>query len=149
MKGNEPEETPAPAGTETPADTTAGDGTSVSDGTNTGTADTGTTDTTTTGTTVTKPSKTSITKVVAKKKALKVAWGKQDCDGYQLQYSTSVSFSKSKTKTKTVLGASKGSATIKSLKGKKTYYVRIRTFKTVNGVKICSAWSAAGKVKTK
>ena len=38
---------------------------------------------------------------------------------------------------------------VKSLKAKKTYYVRIRTYKTVKGVKYLSPWSKAKTVKTK
>ena len=46
-----------------------------------------------------------------------------------------------------------GSATIKKLKSKKTYYVRVRTYKTtkVNGktTKVYSSWSKVKTVKTK
>ena len=41
------------------------------------------------------------------------------------------------------------SSTIKKLKAKKKYYVRIRTYKTVNGKKIYSDWSKSKKVTTK
>ena len=45
------------------------------------------------------------------------------------------------------------SSTVKKLKGKKKYYVRVRTYKTVkvNGknVKIYSAWSKMRNIKTK
>ena len=39
--------------------------------------------------------------------------------------------------------------TIKKLKAKKTYYVRIRSYKTVNGKKYYSSWSGPVKKKTK
>ncbi len=39
--------------------------------------------------------------------------------------------------------------TAKKLKTKKTYYVRIRTYKTVNGKNYYSAWSGVKKAKTK
>ncbi len=35
------------------------------------------------------------------------------------------------------------------LKAGKTYYVQVRTYKTVKGVKYWSKWSAKKKVKTK
>ena len=41
------------------------------------------------------------------------------------------------------------SSTIKKLKAKKKYYVRIRTYKTVDGNKIYSSWSKVLNVKTK
>ena len=34
------------------------------------------------------------------------------------------------------------------VKGLKKYYVRIRTYKTVNGKKYCSGWSKVLNVKT-
>ena len=41
------------------------------------------------------------------------------------------------------------SKTIKKLKSKKKYYVHIRRYKKVNGVKLYSAWSAVKAVKVK
>ena len=38
---------------------------------------------------------------------------------------------------------------LKKLKSKKKYFVRIRTYKTVNGKKVYSSWSKAKTVKTK
>nr|MBQ8251816.1 fibronectin type III domain-containing protein [Lachnospiraceae bacterium] len=101
------------------------------------------------------PKKTSVRKVTAKKKSFVVSWKKagSQISGYQVQYSTSKKFTKKKTKTVTVKGKKKTSKTIKRLKAKKKYYVRVRTYKTVkiNGksVKICSEWSKAKTVKTK
>lgn len=40
-------------------------------------------------------------------------------------------------------------ATIKKLKAKKKYYVRIRTYKTVKKKNYYSTWSGAKSVKTK
>ena len=68
--------------------------------------------------------------------------------GYQIQYSTSSSFAKGN-KTVTVKGASIVSKTITNLTAQKKYYVRIRTYKTVNGKKYYSAWSAKKNVTTK
>ena len=38
---------------------------------------------------------------------------------------------------------------VKKLKAKKKYFVRIRTYKTVNGKKVYSFWSKAKTVKSK
>ena len=38
---------------------------------------------------------------------------------------------------------------ISKLKAKKTYYIQVRTYKTVKGTKYYSAWSKVKKVKTK
>ena len=68
--------------------------------------------------------------------------------GYQIQYSTSASF-KSGNKTVTVKGASAVSKKIVKLGAGKTYYVRIRTYRTVGEKNYYSAWSAKKSVKTK
>ncbi|MCC8101225.1 MAG: fibronectin type III domain-containing protein [Clostridiales bacterium] len=76
----------------------------------------------------------------------KVKWtATTNVDGYQIQYSTSSSFASGKKKT--VSGASKSSKTLTGLVKGSTYYVRIRTYKTVNGTKYYSAWSSKLKVK--
>jgi hypothetical protein len=101
-----------------------------------------------------KPKKSKITKLTPKKKGFKATWKKitTQTTGYQIQYATDKKFKKNK-KTVTVKKNKTTSKTIKKLKAKKTYYVRIRTYKTVkvNGKnkKIYSAWSKAVKVKTK
>ncbi len=100
-----------------------------------------------------KPKSTSISKLTAGKKKFTVKWKKQSTQttGYQIQYSTS-----SKFKTAKIVTVSKNkttSKTIKDLKAKKKYYVRVRTYKTVkvNGksTKIYSSWSKAKPVTTK
>lgn len=104
------------------------------------------------------PKGTSISKLSKAKKAFTVKWKKQSgkmktsrISGYQIQYSTSKKFTNAKTKS--VSGYSKTSQKISKLKAKKTYYVRIRTYKTVkvNGksVKLYSGWSKVKSVKTK
>lgn len=50
---------------------------------------------------------------------------------------------------KSLLKSTTTKATIKSLKAKKTYYVRVRTYKNVDGKKYYSAWSSAKSKKTK
>ncbi len=84
----------------------------------------------------------------AKKKAT-VKWRKQTkgTTGYQIQYSVKKNFKGAKTKT--VSNNKKTSLTLKNLKSKKTYYVRIRTYKKISGGKKYSSWSAAKKAKIK
>ncbi len=97
-----------------------------------------------------KPKKTSISKIKAQKKGFKVTWKKvSNAKGYQVKYSTSKKFTKKTSKTATVKKATTTSKTVKDLKKKKTYYVKVRSYKTVNGEKVYSDWSNVKKVKTK
>ena len=90
-----------------------------------------------------------LSKVTAAKKSFKASWkAVSDITGYQIQYSTDKSFKKNK-KTVTVSKSKTTSKTVKKLKAKKKYYVRIRTYKTVSGKKYYSEWSKAKSVKTK
>ncbi len=95
------------------------------------------------------PKETKVSKVTAYKKKLKVKIKRQTTQvkGYQLQYSTSADFKKPKTKT--VKSCYTTTATLEKLKAKTTYYVRVRTYKTVNGKKYYSDWSDYKKKKTK
>ncbi len=95
------------------------------------------------------PAKTTVSKVTPATKSLKVSITKKSTQvtGYQIQYSTSKSFTSPKTKTITSYKTT--STTISSLKAKTTYYVRVRTYKTVSGVKYYSGWSTAKSAKTK
>ncbi|MDO4517838.1 MAG: fibronectin type III domain-containing protein, partial [Bacillota bacterium] len=95
------------------------------------------------------PANTSITKLTSAKKAFTVKWSKKSSQvtGYQVQYSTSKKFSGAKTIT--VKSYKTTSKKITKLKAKKTYYVKVRTYKTVNGKKYYSAWSKVKTVKTK
>lgn len=89
--------------------------------------------------------KSSVSKLTAGKKSLTVSLKKtSNVSGYQIEYSTSKKFTNAKTKTTTST-----KATIKGLSAKKTYYVRVRTYKTVNGKKYYSAWSTIKYKKTK
>ncbi len=93
--------------------------------------------------------KAVLKKIKGGKKKITATWKKKSgIDGYQIQYSTSKNFKKGN-KSITVKKAKITSKTIKKLKGKKTYYVRIRTYKTVANQKVYSAWSSAKAVKTK
>lgn len=96
-----------------------------------------------------KPKSTSVSSLTAGSKKFTVKWKKQatQTTGYQIQYSTSSKFTKSKTVT--VSKNSTTSKTISKLSGKKKYYVRVRTYKTVGKAKYYSAWSKAKTVITK
>ena len=95
------------------------------------------------------PKGTKLTSVTAGKQKFTAKWKKQatQTTGYQIQYSTSKTFA-SGNKTVTVKSAKTTGKTIKNLKSKKTYYVRIRTYKKVDGKTYYSAWSAKKSVKT-
>ena len=104
---------------------------------------------TTTVKAVSKPKSAKIKKVKPAKKAVSVEWKKvSGIKGYQVQVATDKKFKKNK-KTATVKKQKTTKVTIKKLKAKKKYYVRIRTYKTVKGKKIYSSWSKVKKVKTK
>lgn len=95
------------------------------------------------------PKGTAITKVTPAKKSFKANFKKQttQTNGYELQYSLNKNFSNSKIAT--VKSNKLTSVTVKNLKSKKKYFVRIRTYKTVNGKKITSSYSSAKQVTVK
>jgi hypothetical protein len=89
------------------------------------------------------------------KKAITVKWKKQTAKmpksritGYQIQLATNKKFTKNK-KTVNVKGYKKVSKKVTKLKGGKTYYVKIRTYKTIKGKKYYSKWSKVKAIKTK
>jgi len=94
------------------------------------------------------PKTTKISKVTAKKKSLVVKIKRnKSVTGYEIQYSLKKNFKSAKKVTlKKYTNTSK---TIKKLKAKKTYYVRVRTYKIYKGKKYYSAWSSVKKKKTK
>ena len=95
------------------------------------------------------PRAASINTLTAKSKAITVKLNRslKQSTGYQIQYSTNKNFKSAKTKTLSSYKTS--STTLSGLKAKTTYYVRVRTYKTVNGKKVYSAWSSAKSKKTK
>lgn len=96
------------------------------------------------------PKGTSLKSVKKSKKSFKATWKKSSktwTTGYQVQYSTSKKFKKAKTAT--VKSYKKTKVTVKKLKKRKTYYVHMRTYKTIKGKKYYSGWSKVKKVKTK
>ena len=100
-------------------------------------------------TVISKPKSASIKKIKAAKKAVSVEWKKvSGVKGYQVQVATDKKFKKNK-KTVTVKKQKTTKTTVKKLKAKKKYYVRIRTYKIANGKKVYSSWSKVKTVKTK
>lgn len=97
--------------------------------------------------------KPTVKKLTKGKKSVKVTWKKvTGIAGYQINISTSKKFNR-ESSSYTVNKKSAKTKTIKGLKAKKTYYVRIRTYKNakINGktVKVYSKWSATKSIKTK
>ena len=93
-----------------------------------------------------KPKKTKIKSIKGKKNGFKITWKKvSGVKGYQIKYSTNKYFFESLTKSKNVKKAKTTSATVKNLRKGKTYFVKVRAYKTVKGKKVYSDWS---KVKT-
>ena len=87
--------------------------------------------------------------LLTKKKSLKLTWKKvSNITGYKLQIAKKKSFKKAKTYT-----VKKTTKTIKKLKRKKTYYLRIRTYKLVKSsnkeIYTYSDWSKVVKKKVK
>ncbi|MCR5836955.1 MAG: bacterial Ig-like domain-containing protein [Lachnospiraceae bacterium] len=91
---------------------------------------------------------TKIKTVKAKKKALMITWKKvKGIKGYKIQYSLKKNFKGAKTKK--IKKASISSLTIKKLKSKKKYYIRVCTYMEVNGKTYQSSWSKVKSKKTK
>lgn len=96
----------------------------------------------------TKPAKTKVQKISAGKKSITAQWKKvAGVSAYQVQIATNKKFSKNKKTFKVSKKSTK--VKIKKLKAKKVYYVRVRSYKKVNGKKVYSKWSTVRKVKTK
>lgn len=90
----------------------------------------------------------SLSKVKGGKKSVKVTWKKGTANGYEIQIAKNRKFTKG-LKTLTVKNAGAKSKTIKKLKSKKAYYVRMRSFIKSEGHKYYSDWSKVKKVKVK
>ncbi|RGG46866.1 hypothetical protein DWX72_10850 [Ruminococcus sp. AF21-11] len=94
------------------------------------------------------PAKQEIQKLTAKSKAFFVDWAqKGSATGYEIQYATNSKFTSAKKVTITSNKTDK--TTVSKLSGKKKYYVRVRSYTTVNGTKYYGAWSASKSVTTK
>lgn len=96
------------------------------------------------------PKETTIKTPTASKKAFTVKWSKisKQATGYEIMYATNSKFTKGK-KTIKVTSYKTTSKKITGLKSKTKYYVKVRTYKTVNGVKYYSGWSKVKSIKTR
>ena len=100
------------------------------------------------------PKGTSLKDLRKARKAIKVRWKKQSSKmsksritGYQIRLATNKRFTKNM-KTVTVKGYKTVSKKITKLKGGMKYYVKIRTYKTINGKNYYSPWSRYKSVRT-
>lgn len=100
------------------------------------------------------PKGTGISKLSKGYKCFTVKWKKQSAKmsktpvtGYQIRYSLKSSMSGARTVS--IKGYGKYSRKISKLKSGKKYYIQVRTYKTVNGVKYCSSWSAKKSIVTR
>ena len=94
---------------------------------------------------VARPAISSVTNSASKRMTVK--WGKNaKASGYQIHYCTDKTF-KSDNKSVNINSAGTMAKAIASLTKGKTYYVRIRTYKTVGSTKYFSAWSPVKSVK--
>lgn len=95
------------------------------------------------------PEATSIKSLKSSSKALTVKWKKRTSktSGYQIQYSTSKKFKKAKTVK--VKGVANSKKKLTKLKSGKKYYVRVRTYRSLNGKTFTSGWSKAKSKKVK
>ena len=94
------------------------------------------------------PAKQTIAKITSQKKGFAVKWTKDtNVTGYQIQYDVKSNLKSAKSAY--VKSNSTYKKTISGLKTKKTYYVRVRSYKTVGGVKYYGSWSAVKSGKTK
>lgn len=96
-----------------------------------------------------KPAATTLKSVKNSSKGkITVTWNKLSyVNGYQIQYSTTSDFKSGTNKLVKVKGASNTSKVISGLTKNKTYYVRIRTYKSIYGKYVYSNWSAKKTVK--
>lgn len=91
----------------------------------------------------------SFKKVTPTKNTIKATWKMVvSANGYEVQYSSDKKFKKNKSTYKANANTSTG-LTIRKLKSKKTYYLRIRSYRIIEGKKYYTPWSSAKTVKTK
>lgn len=95
------------------------------------------------------PKKASIKSVTSPgKKKIKITWSKNSTvTGYQIYLSTRKDFKKNVVSRS--YGKSTGTKTLSGWKSKTTYYIKIRSYKTVGKTKCYGAWSSIKSVKVK
>lgn len=102
-----------------------------------------------------RPAASTITSLSARTRGFSARWKKKatQTSGYQIQYCTKKTFPASARKTLTITRNSTTSKTISKLSAEKTYYVRVRTYKTVKSgsksVRYYSDWSKIRSIRTK
>ncbi len=95
------------------------------------------------------PKKTSSMKVKKGTKSMSVSWKRDTkASGYQIVYAHDKKFKKSK-KTVTISSNKTTKKTIKKLKKKTTYYVKVRAYKKVGKTKIYGSYCSAKSVKVR
>lgn len=89
----------------------------------------------------------SVKKAASRK--LNVVWAshKTQTTGFQVRYATTKKFKSGTYKTVTLTSKSATSKALTKLKAGKTYYVKVRAYKTVDGKKIYSSWSKVKSAK--
>ena len=95
--------------------------------------------------------KTSISKLTAGKNYITAKWRKQayGVKGYEIEYGTKKAFSNGATTIKRASNCDTVSNKLTKLKRRTKYYVRVRTYKTIEGIDYYSAWSAKKSLTTK
>ncbi len=97
---------------------------------------------------IAKPGATKITKATGAKKKITIKFKKvSGINGYEIELATNKKMKKGLKKA--TVKATKSQYVAKKLKAKTNYWVRVRTYKLVNGEKVYSKWTAKKKVKTK
>lgn len=102
------------------------------------------------------PKGTSISSLTPAKRSFTVKWNRNSAvNGYDIEYSNLKSFSNvatAKEKDALTIRYTRNTVTSRTFTGLvsgRTYYVRVRTYKTVSGKKFYSKWSAVKTVKVK
>ena len=96
-------------------------------------------------TATTKPASPSVTLTRPSSKAIKVSWKSvSGANGYEVYSSTSKSGTYKKIKTTSSL-----SYTNSGLKKGKTYYYKVRAYKTFNGKKVYGSYSAVKSISSR
>ena len=91
--------------------------------------------------------KGKLLRIKAGKKLIRTSWKKASgVTGYQISYGRS---KKASDKIVRIKGAKKSSYTVRKLKRKKTYYVKVRAYKTSKGVTFYGNWSKLRKIRVK